>query len=68
MSAAFVPRRILHVDALSKVAAASGSSRAIPCVAFIAGDWGPILTSGKGGGLGRRGEVDGDIDAAIALS
>ena len=39
----------------------SDSGMALPWVAFMPGDLGPIWTSGKGGGLGRRGELDGDM-------
>jgi len=61
MSAALVPGRIL-LDAPWSGATFSLSSCVDdgPPVAPWLGDLGPICTSGKGGGLGRRGEVDGD--------
>ena len=61
MSAAFVPGRILLVAALSSVAL-STSSTAGPPAAPDEGDFGPICTSGNGGGLGRRGELDGETE------
>ena len=60
MSAALVPGRIL-LDAPWPGATFSLSSCVDgPPVAPTLGDLDPICTSGKGGGLGRRGEVDGD--------
>lgn len=66
MSAALVPGRILRVEPSSppedpiRILSPSGL---IDSPAD--GDCGPIWTSGNGGGLGRRGELDGETPAAV---
>lgn len=70
MSAALVPGRILLVvPSLSLVGSIrpgdilSGFGRpdeAMLDEVFVIGDLGPIWTSGNGGGLGSRGELDGE--------
>ena len=66
MSAALVPGRILLVDPLSSLAASSTSCVVAAACAPGDGDDGPSWTSGKGGGLGSRGEVEGDMLPAAA--
>ena len=62
MSAAFVPGLILLVDALSSSPTSSGSCMGSRCCDLSPlGDLAPIWTSVNGGGLGRRGELEGDI-------
>lgn len=76
ISAALVPGRIL-LTALSlifEIPAASGNvlnggerpGKLVFDNAFIGGDLRPIWTSGMGGGLGSRGEVDGDRAPILA--
>jgi len=60
MSAALVPGRILLDAPWSGAAFSLISCVDGPPAAPWLGDLGPICTSGNGGGLGRRGEVDGD--------
>ena len=58
MSAAFVPGRIL----LSALASS------FPCSSDDEmGNFGPIWTSAMGGGLGRRGELEGDATLAMMV-
>ena len=64
MSAAFVPGRILLVAYWSYFAAFSASVAVDGTLGPIPGDFGPIWTSGNGGGLGRR--CEGDAGAAIS--
>jgi hypothetical protein len=61
MSSALVPGRILLAAPLSKLLNSF-------CCSSVArrGDLGPSWSSGAGGGLGRRGELEGDATAAIA--
>lgn len=67
MSAALVPGRIRLNAPKSCLAASSNSWAAIePVEPPIVGDLGPIWTSGKGGGLGRRGEREGETGSATA--
>lgn len=63
MSAALVPGRILRLESSS--ASANSCSPALPNDSPTLGDFGPIWTSVKGGGLGRRGELDGETPAAV---
>ena len=70
MSAAFVPGRILLVDPSSGLVGSAGlgeiltgfgrPGEVVLAEAFMVGDLGPIWTSGNGGGLGSRGELDGE--------
>ena len=70
ISAAFVPGRILRVTPLSGLVRSASSGDILPRVggpgkvefgkAFMVGDLRPIWTSGIGGGLGKRGEDEGD--------
>ena len=70
MSADFVPGLILLDAPCVKV---SGPS-SLPCTSMnpARGDFGPIWSSAMGGGLGRRGELVGDIaivaDAKMAYT
>jgi hypothetical protein len=59
MSADFVPGLILLDAPCVKVSGASS----LPCTSMnpTKGDFGPIWSSAMGGGLGRRGELVGDI-------
>lgn len=72
MSTAFVPGRILLMAPLSSLLVFSSPEIPAPEGAFSPGDFGPICTSGNGGGLGRRGELKGDllpvacVDAIVA--
>lgn len=76
MSAALVPGRILLVvPSLSFVGSVRpgeilpGFGRpgeAVLDEVFMIGDLGPIWTSGNGGGLGSRGEVDGERAQMLA--
>lgn len=59
MSEAFVPGRIRLVAPPSDMMFSFGPFPVCPATPIV-GDLGPICTSGKGGGLGRRGEVDGE--------
>jgi hypothetical protein len=68
MSTAFVPGRILRDAFLSLfccIVAESIESAAFKPTAM--GDLGPSWSSAIGGGLGRRGELDGDIARADAI-
>ena len=66
MSLALVPGRILRVEPSSAPA-----EPPINCSATFSndsptdGDSGPICTSVNGGGLGRRGELDGETPVAV---
>ena len=60
MSAAFVPGRILLDDPSSLDLGSLKSCTAFPPLFRGSGDFGPVCTSGKGGGLGRRGDVEGE--------
>jgi hypothetical protein len=65
MSVLFVPGRILLVDSSSGGPPRS-SSDVTPEPSLTVGDLGPIWTSVNGGGLGSRGELDGEApDVAI---
>ena len=64
MSAALVPGRILRVE-LSSSPAPRTFSASWPNESPTDGDCGPIWTSVNGGGLGRRGELDGETLAAV---
>lgn len=61
MSAAFVPGRIL-LDAPESAWLKPASCPWSSADAGV-GDLGPIWSSAMGGGLGRRGELDGDMAA-----
>lgn len=63
MSAAFVPGLMRRIDPASF---SNGGISCSPEPSPTVGDLGPIWTSVKGGGLGRRGELEGDTPAAIA--
>lgn len=65
ISAALVPGRILLVDPSSVSAKGAKSWSPLP-VSPTVGDCGPIWTSVNGGGLGRRGELEGDEAVAVA--
>jgi hypothetical protein len=65
MSTAFVPGLILRVDPSS--VSGNGAKSCSPALSPTVGDLGPIWTSVNGGGLGRRGELDGDTPAAAIL-
>ena len=70
ISAAFVPGRILRIAPLSSAVVSLFSGIIVLCSGLKPGDFGPICTSGKGGGLGRRGDLEGDTPptaAAIAM-
>lgn len=62
ISAALVPGRILRVEPSS--VSCDSLSPARPYESPTVGDLGPIWTSVKGGGLGSRGELEGDTPAA----
>jgi len=64
MSADFVPGLILLDAPCVKVSGASSW----PCTSMnpTKGDFGPIWSSAMGGGLGRRGELVGDIASIVA--
>ena len=67
MSADFVPGRIRRrgpEEGLVSEGVEEGGGPVGP----IPGDLGPIWTSGKGGGDGRRGEVEGESGAATAAA
>lgn len=78
ISAALVPGRILRVTPLSGLLRSASSGDVLPRVggpgevefgkAFIVGDLRPIWTSGIGGGLGRRGEEEGDRVRVFSIS
>lgn len=66
MSAVLVPGRILRVDPSSSLPEPPRRcSASLPKVSPTEGDWGPIWTSVNGGGLGSRGELDGEAPAAV---
>ena len=65
ISTAFVPGRILLSDPCSTFAPPPVSDVVVLLVPPIPGDLGPICTSVNGGGLGRRGKLEGDAGAAI---
>ena len=65
MSAAFVPGLIRRVDPSSHSRETPKSfSLALPKPSLTVGDCGPIWTSVKGGGLGNRGELEGEAPVA----
>ena len=64
ISAAFVPGRILLVEPSSGLMLPP-SSLSLPAESPIVGDFGPICTSVKGGGLGSRGELDGETGGPL---
>lgn len=64
MSAVLVPGRILRVEPSSS-APPRNCSASLPNDSPTEGDRGPIWTSVKGGGLGSRGELDGETPAAV---
>lgn len=66
ISAALVPGLILLVEP-SSVSVNGEKSWPSPPLSPTVGDWGPICTSVNGGGLGRRGELEGDTGAAVAV-
>lgn len=71
ISAAFVPGRILRIAPLSDFVVSLFSGTAALCSGLKLGDLGPIWTSGNGGGLGRRGDLEGDtppIGASIVIT
>ena len=78
MSAALVPGRILRVAPLSGLLRSASSGDNCPTVgrpgevefgkAFMVGDLRPIWTSGIGGGLGKRGEEEGDTVRVFSIS
>lgn len=57
MSWAFVPGRILLAEPWSTLASSECSS--------AIGDFGPSWSSAIGGGLGSRGELEGDMAAMV---
>lgn len=66
MSPALVPGRILRVEPSSSPGdEPSKLSASLPKESPMDGDRGPIWTSVNGGGLGRRGELDGETPAAV---
>lgn len=65
ISAAFVPGLILRVEPSSSPAEPPRSSASLPKVSPTEGDCGPIWTSVNGGGLGRRGELDGETPVVV---
>ncbi len=73
MSCAVVPGRILRVGLPFPTPAALGSTRSLDTDAATAlallrlGDREPNWTSVSGGGLGRRGELEGDKGAPAVL-
>ena len=67
MTAALVPGLMRSAEGLLIFGAFSLPTGAEIVVELRPGDLGPIWTSGKGGGLGRRGELDGDIEVVITL-
>lgn len=68
ISAALVPGRILREEALSlPFDAARNSCVSVPKDSPTEGDLGPICTSVNGGGLGKRGELDGDAPPAAMV-
>lgn len=60
MSADFVPGRILLSAPCSSFEVSSEPAVDVPWIALMPGEFGVIWTSVKGGGLGRRGELEGD--------
>lgn len=67
ISAALVPGRILRVEPSSSPDPETNDSASVPKGSPIDGDRGPIWTSVKGGGLGSRGELDGETPAAVMV-
>lgn len=67
MSAAFVPGRILLVAPISGFLTRPSSCSVPIAEAPMVGDFGPIWTSVKGGGLGNRGELEGDMAPALVV-
>lgn len=67
MSAAFVPGRILLVAPMSGLLTPPSSCSVPVADAPMVGDFGPIWTSVKGGGLGSRGELEGDMAPALVV-
>jgi hypothetical protein len=66
MSSALVPGRILRVEPSSSPDdEPSRLSASLPKESPTDGDCAPIWTSVNGGGLGRRGELDGETPAAV---
>lgn len=76
MSAALVPGRILLVAPSSSLVGSARPGEAFPGFGrpgeamldevFMIGDLGPSWTSGNGGGLGSRGELDGERAPMLA--
>lgn len=66
MSVAFVPGRMRRRGPEGGLGSSVVEDRGP--VGPIPGDLGPIWTSGKGGGDGRRGEVEGESGAATAAA
>lgn len=66
MLAALLPGRILRVEPSSDAGTPRSCSASFPNDSPTEGDCGPIWTSVKGGGLGRRGELDGETPAVMA--
>lgn len=60
ISADFVPGRILLSAPCSSFEVSSEPPVEFAWIAFMPGELGVIWTSVKGGGLGRRGELEGD--------
>jgi len=68
ISADFVPGRILLSAPCSSFVKSSVSVVDASCVAFMPGELGVIWTSVKGGGLGRRGELEGDAGLMLTAA
>lgn len=78
ISAALVPGRILRVEPSSDLLGSTSSGDIwfkggspgddVIGKAFMIGDLRPIWTSGIGGGLGRRGEEEGDKVRLFSIS
>lgn len=67
MSAALVPGLIRLVDP-SSISVNGAKNWPSPPLSPTVGDCGPIWTSVNGGGLGRRGELEGDTAAAAVAA
>lgn len=68
MSKALVPGLTLLSDPLSSACPVpSNCSASLPNDSPTDGDLGPIWTSVNGGGLGKRGELEGDTPAAVMV-
>lgn len=66
ISAALVPGRILRSNPSSSNPV-NNCSASLPKDSPTDGDFGPIWTSVNGGGLGKRGELDGDTPATAII-